>query len=52
MFFVSSSNQDIVNQAVIEVSDRQLFDLDHDRAQVQNGALDGRLVRSPFLRGG
>ncbi|KAI9845198.1 MAG: hypothetical protein M1838_001838 [Thelocarpon superellum] len=37
------SNQDIVNQAVIEVSDRQLFDIDNDRAPIPNGALDGRL---------
>ncbi|KAI9796833.1 MAG: hypothetical protein M1825_006500 [Sarcosagium campestre] len=37
------STQDIVNQAVLEVSDRQLFDLDNDRAAVENGPLDGRL---------
>ncbi|KAI9813204.1 MAG: hypothetical protein M1832_006376 [Thelocarpon impressellum] len=38
------SNQDIVNQAVTEVSDRQLYDLENDRAPIPNGALDGRLV--------
>ncbi|KAI9670511.1 MAG: hypothetical protein M1817_004378 [Caeruleum heppii] len=37
------SNQDIVKQAVIEVSHRQLYDLENDRAPVPNGLLDGRL---------
>ncbi|KAH0542064.1 hypothetical protein FGG08_003529 [Glutinoglossum americanum] len=37
------SVQDIVKQAVIEVSDRNLFDLENGRVPVQNGALDGRL---------
>ncbi|KAI9768796.1 MAG: hypothetical protein M1840_004610 [Geoglossum simile] len=40
------SSQDIVNQAVIEVSDRNLFDLENGRVPVQNGALDGRLGTS------
>ncbi|KAH0566504.1 hypothetical protein GP486_000085 [Trichoglossum hirsutum] len=38
--------QDIVNQAVIEVADRNLFDLENGRAPVHNGALDGRLGTS------
>ncbi|GAD97439.1 DNA-directed RNA polymerase III subunit RPO31 [Paecilomyces variotii No. 5] len=37
------SNDDIVSQAVVEVSDRKLFDLEHDRAVVKNGPLDGRM---------
>ncbi|KAI9805736.1 MAG: hypothetical protein M1833_005229 [Piccolia ochrophora] len=37
------SSQDIVNQAVLEISDRQLFDLENDRAAVQHGPLDGKL---------
>lgn len=41
----SRSNQDVVNQSVVEISNRQLFDLDHDRAPMHNGPLDGKLVR-------
>lgn len=37
------SNDDIVNQGVVEVSDRKFFDLEHDRAVVPNGPLDGRM---------
>lgn len=37
------SSQDIVSQAVVEVSDRKLFDLDNDRAVAPNGPLDGRM---------
>ncbi|KAI9813282.1 MAG: hypothetical protein M1827_004224 [Pycnora praestabilis] len=40
------SNQDIVNQAVLEVSDRSLYDLENNRAAVPNGALDGRMGTS------
>ncbi|KAH2698625.1 hypothetical protein KXV51_002839 [Aspergillus fumigatus] len=37
------SNDDIVSQAVVEVSDRKFFDLEHDRAVVPHGPLDGRM---------
>ncbi|EEH03266.1 DNA-directed RNA polymerase III largest subunit [Histoplasma capsulatum G186AR] len=37
------STQDIVSQAVVEVSDRKLFDLDNDRAVAPHGPLDGRM---------
>ncbi|GAT27839.1 LOW QUALITY PROTEIN: DNA-directed RNA polymerase III largest subunit [Aspergillus luchuensis] len=37
------SNDDIVSQGVVEVSDRKFFDLDHDRAVVANGPLDARM---------
>ncbi|KAJ5886938.1 DNA-directed RNA polymerase III subunit RPC1 [Penicillium subrubescens] len=37
------TNDDIVSQAVVEVSDRKFFDLDHDRAVVSNGPLDARM---------
>ncbi|KAI9752373.1 MAG: hypothetical protein M4579_005644, partial [Chaenotheca gracillima] len=40
------SSQDILNQAVLEVSDRQLYDLDRNRAPVTNGLLDPRLGTS------
>jgi DNA-directed RNA polymerase III subunit RPC1 len=38
------SNQDIVNQAVLEVSDRLLYDVENLRRPVQHGPLDSRLV--------
>jgi hypothetical protein len=38
------SIQDIVNQAVLEVSDRVLYDVEKMRKPVPNGALDARLV--------
>ena len=38
------SNQDIVNQAVLEVSDKQLYDVSHVRKPITNGALDPKLV--------
>lgn len=38
------SNQDIVNQAVLEVSDRMLYDVEKLRRPVQHGPLDARLV--------
>ncbi len=41
---VFRSNQDIVNQAVIEITDRMLYDVEKNRTPIQNGALDGRLV--------
>ncbi|KAI9740872.1 MAG: hypothetical protein M1818_004477 [Claussenomyces sp. TS43310] len=41
--FGIQSNQDIVNQAVIEVSDRMLYDIEKNRAPIRNGALDPRL---------
>ncbi|OJJ44422.1 hypothetical protein ASPZODRAFT_18612 [Penicilliopsis zonata CBS 506.65] len=37
------SNDDIVSQTVVEVSDRKFFDLDHDRTVVPNGPLDTRM---------
>ncbi|KAJ5106015.1 DNA-directed RNA polymerase III largest subunit [Penicillium alfredii] len=37
------TNDDIVGQAVVEVSDRKFFDLDHDRAVVAHGPLDSRM---------
>ena len=38
-----SSKQDIVNQGVLEVCDRALYDLDRNRAPRVNGPLDGRM---------
>ena len=38
-FFLSSS-QDIVNQAVVQVCDRALYDLARERAPAANGPLD------------
>ena len=35
-----SSNQDIVNQGVVEVCDRALYDLARERAPAANGPLD------------
>jgi hypothetical protein len=43
------SNQDIVNQAVLEVSDRVLYDVEKMRQPVPHGALDARLVGLPEL---
>ncbi|MCJ1307789.1 hypothetical protein MMC25_001437 [Agyrium rufum] len=37
------SKQDIVNQGVLEVCDRALYDLDRNRAPRLNGPLDGRM---------
>ncbi|EAS34612.3 DNA-directed RNA polymerase III largest subunit [Coccidioides immitis RS] len=37
------ASQDIVSQALVEVSDRKLFDLDNDRAVARHGPLDGRM---------
>ncbi|KAI0849327.1 beta and beta-prime subunits of DNA dependent RNA-polymerase [Daldinia vernicosa] len=44
--FGIQSNQDIVNQAVIEVSDRTMYDIDRGREPTQNGILDKRLGTS------
>ena len=38
------SNQDIVNQGVLEITDRILYDVEKARMPVANGALDPRLV--------
>jgi hypothetical protein len=38
------SNQDIANQAVLEVSDRLLYDIENNRAPYRHGPLDSRLV--------
>lgn len=39
------SNQDIANQAVLEVSNRLLYDIEKNRAPHPHGPLDPRLVR-------
>ncbi|KAH6655660.1 DNA-directed RNA polymerase III [Truncatella angustata] len=41
--FGIQSNQDIVNQAVVEVADRTMYDLDRGREPIKNGPLDKRL---------
>ncbi|KAM0809086.1 putative DNA-directed RNA polymerase subunit [Seiridium cardinale] len=41
--FGIQSNQDIVNQAVVEVSDRTMYDLDRGREPIKHGPLDKRL---------
>ena len=42
----SRSNQDITNQAVLEVSDRLLYDIENNRAPYRHGPLDPRLGTS------
>ena len=42
--FGIQSNQGIVSQAVLEVSDRMLYDVEKMRRPVAHGALDARLV--------
>ncbi|OJJ60468.1 hypothetical protein ASPSYDRAFT_56036 [Aspergillus sydowii CBS 593.65] len=37
------SNDDIVSQGVVEVSDRKFYNLENDRAVVPHGPLDGRM---------
>ncbi|MCJ1359857.1 MAG: hypothetical protein MMC33_009860 [Icmadophila ericetorum] len=37
------SKQDIANQAVLEVCDRELYDIERNRIPVKNGPLDGRM---------
>ncbi|KAI1416301.1 beta and beta-prime subunits of DNA dependent RNA-polymerase [Hypoxylon sp. FL1857] len=44
--FGIQSNQDIVNQAVIEVSDRTMYDITRGREPAQHGPLDKRLGTS------
>ncbi|KAI1401383.1 beta and beta-prime subunits of DNA dependent RNA-polymerase [Hypoxylon fuscum] len=44
--FGIQSTQDIVNQAVIEVSDRSMYDIERGREPTQNGLLDKRLGTS------
>ncbi|KAI1142603.1 beta and beta-prime subunits of DNA dependent RNA-polymerase [Hypoxylon sp. FL0543] len=44
--FGIQSNQDIVNQAVIEVSDRTMYDIGRGREPTQHGPLDKRLGTS------
>ncbi len=41
--FGIQSTQDIVNQGVIEVSDRSMYDIERGREPTQNGVLDKRL---------
>ncbi len=43
---LSRSNQDIVKQAVLEVSNRELYDVHNNRAPVQHGPLDGKMGTS------
>lgn len=47
--FGIQSNQDIVNQAVLEVSDRTMYDVGRGREPIQNGPLDKRLVSELYL---
>lgn len=42
--FGIQSSKDIVNQAVIEISDRMLYDVDKNRTPISHGPLDPRLV--------
>ncbi|KAI0152918.1 DNA-directed RNA polymerase III subunit RPC1 [Xylariaceae sp. FL1272] len=44
--FGVQSNQDIVNQGVMEVSDRSMYDIDKGREPTVNGVLDKRLGTS------
>ncbi|KJZ77416.1 DNA-directed RNA polymerase III subunit RPC1 [Hirsutella minnesotensis 3608] len=44
--FGIQSNQDIANQAVLEVSDRLLYDIEKNRAPYRHGPLDPRLGTS------
>ncbi|OAA54075.1 DNA-directed RNA polymerase III subunit RPC1 [Niveomyces insectorum RCEF 264] len=44
--FGIQSNQDIVNQAVLEVSDQMLYDIENNRAPYKHGPLDPRLGTS------
>ncbi|KAM0265352.1 hypothetical protein ACHAQJ_000193 [Trichoderma viride] len=44
--FGIQSNQDIVNQGVLEVSQRMLYDIDNNRSPLTNGALDLRMGTS------
>ena len=37
------SNQDLINQSHVELSDRRLFNLDHDRENLECGPLDQRM---------
>lgn len=44
--FGIQSTQQMVSQAVLEVSDRSLYDVENMRRPVKNGALDPRMVNS------
>ncbi|KAI1810219.1 DNA-directed RNA polymerase III subunit RPC1 [Poronia punctata] len=44
--FGIQSNQDIVNQGVLEVSDRSMYDIEKGREPTKNGVLDKRLGTS------
>ncbi|KAG5965333.1 hypothetical protein E4U57_004170 [Claviceps arundinis] len=44
--FGIQSNQDIANQAVLEVSDRLLYDIENNRSPYRHGPLDPRLGTS------
>ncbi|XP_044721806.1 RNA polymerase rpb1 [Hirsutella rhossiliensis] len=44
--FGIQSVQDVANQAVVEVSDRLLYDIENNRAPYRNGPLDSRLGTS------
>lgn len=45
-YFSLRSNQDIANQAVLEVSDRLLYDIENGRVPYRHGPLDPRLGTS------
>ncbi|KAL8294013.1 hypothetical protein RB600_000133 [Gaeumannomyces tritici] len=44
--FGIQSNQDIVNQGVLEISEKQLYDIENNRAPSRHGPLDHRLGTS------
>lgn len=47
--FGIQSNQDIVNQGVIEVSNKTLYNVENGRSAVPHGPLDPRLVRETCI---
>lgn len=48
--FGIQSNQDIVNQGVIEVSNKMLYNVENGgRTPIPHGPLDPRLVREAYL---
>lgn len=44
MLNTARSNQDIVNQGVLEVSNKMLYDVDNGRKVIPNGPLDPKMV--------
>jgi DNA-directed RNA polymerase III subunit RPC1 len=41
--FGIQSNTDIINQTVVEVSDRMLYDIEKNRKQISNGPIDTKM---------